>query len=111
MVMIRDGKGEPIYRDGFVRDITEGKMIEEALRESNKELEQFAYVCSHDLQEPLRRVTSFTQLLESRYKGKLDDDADDYIEFIVDGAKRMKTLIDDLLLFSSLPPNQKNLKM
>jgi PAS domain S-box-containing protein len=99
---IYNDQGEAVRVLGINMDITERKMIEDALRESNKELEQFAYVSSHDLQEPLRMVTSFTQLLERRYKGKLDDDADDYIEFIVDGAKRMKTLIDDLLLFSRL---------
>ena len=72
------------------------------LKMSNKELEQFAYVASHDLQEPLRMITSFTQLLEKRYKGQLDSDADDYISFVVDGAHRMKDLIDDLLEFSRL---------
>ena len=77
------------------------KLVSE-LKISNKELEHFAYVASHDLQEPLRMITSFTQLLEKRYKGQLDSDADDYIGFIVDGAHRMKDLIDDLLEFSRL---------
>jgi PAS domain S-box-containing protein len=77
------------------------------LKRSNKELEQFAYVASHDLQEPLRMVASFTQLLERRYKSQLDEDADDYIGFIVEGANRMKYLIDDLLAFSRLNTESK----
>jgi PAS domain S-box-containing protein len=89
------------------QDITERKQAEEALQEyaenlrrSNEDLERFAYVSSHDLQEPLRSIVSFSQLLERRYKGQLGTDADEYIEFIVEGGTRMQTLIQDLLAFS-----------
>ncbi|MFA6470392.1 MAG: PAS domain S-box protein [Candidatus Latescibacterota bacterium] len=84
------------------QDITERKKAEEKLRETNKELEQFAYVASHDLQEPLRSVNSFTELLERRYRDQLDERAKEYIGFIVDGASRMQRLIQDLLAFSKV---------
>ncbi|MGZ4857841.1 MAG: PAS domain S-box protein [Methanobacteriaceae archaeon] len=89
------------------RDITERKQAEEQLKEtinelerSNKELQSFAYITSHDLQEPLRTIASFTQLLERRYKGQLDENADEFMDYIVDAAVRMKDMIQGLLDYS-----------
>jgi PAS domain S-box-containing protein len=97
---IRNASGEIVGASSIARDITARKRAEDELRRSNAELEQFAYVASHDLQEPLRMVANYTELLGNRYKGRLDEKADKYIFYAVDGAKRMQRLVSDLLAYS-----------
>lgn len=95
-----DSKGNIKGFYSLASDITEKKQFEEELKRSNEDLEQFAYSASHDLKEPLRTVSGFIKLLQKRYKGRLDEKADEYIEYAVDGVSKMQRLIKDLLVYS-----------
>jgi signal transduction histidine kinase len=104
LTRIEEQNGEQSRAEAQLRALTT------ELARSNKELEQFAYVASHDLQEPLRMVSSYTQLLEQRYRGRLDSDAHEFINYAVDGARRMQRLINDLLEFSRVSTRGKPLQ-
>jgi len=97
---ITDADGEVTRAVVAFTDATERRETQRKLEESNERLEQFAYAASHDLQEPLRMVSSYLQLLESRYSDELDEDAEEFIEFAVDGAERMREMIEGLLEYS-----------
>lgn len=112
---IRDASGKIIHSAGMVHDITERRKAEDELRRnmydlkrSNEELQQFAYIASHDLQEPLRMIASYLQLIERRYKGKLDKDADEFIAFAVEGASRLQEMIIGLLAYSRVETKGKS---
>ena len=97
---VRDDAGDVFAALGISQNITERREYERKLKESNERLEQFAYAASHDLQEPLRMISSYLQLTERRYADELDEDGREFIEFAVDGAERMREMIDGLLDYS-----------
>jgi light-regulated signal transduction histidine kinase (bacteriophytochrome) len=117
-------EGKPLYIRGIFRDVSDRKRaqaeaaalvkdvqdINRRLETSNRELEDFAHIASHDLQEPLRKINSFGELLQESLKGKLDEDEYENLNFVIDGAKRMQAMIDDLLTYSSITTKAKPLQ-
>ncbi|HEY87885.1 MAG TPA: PAS domain S-box protein [Dehalococcoidia bacterium] len=117
-------EGKPLYIRGIFRDVSDRKRaqaeaaalvkdvqdINRRLETSNRELEDFAHIASHDLQEPLRKINSFGELLQESLKGKLDEDEYENLNFVIDGAKRMQAMIDDLLTYSSITTKAKSLQ-
>ncbi|MDB4766287.1 ATP-binding protein [bacterium] len=99
---VRDSSGKVVRMSGSIQDVTERKKFEEALYRSNHDLEQFAVIASHDLQEPLRKVASFCGLLKQEYTQQLDETGQQYLDFAIDGASRMSTLVQDLLRYSKI---------
>nr|WP_241431444.1 ATP-binding protein [Halobiforma lacisalsi] len=99
---LRNDGGEVFAGMLVVQDVTERREYQRKLEESNERLEQFAYSVSHDLQEPLRMVTSYLQLIENRYGDALDEDGEEFVEFAIDGAERMRQMIDGLLEYSRI---------
>ena len=99
---VQNSVGKVVRMSGSITDVTERKKFEEALKQSNHDLEQFAVIASHDLQEPLRKVASFCGLLQQEYSQQLDDDGRQYLDFAIDGASRMSTLVQDLLRYSKI---------
>lgn len=122
-IIIRDNQGRAVRMLGAMSDISYRKAYEKSLQElntslefqtrelahSNAELEQFAYMASHDLQEPLRMITNFITLLERKYEGALDEKAHQYIHFVVDGARRMRGIIMDLLTYSRVGKHEEEI--
>jgi len=106
MNVIRDESGDAVGYVKIMSDETARKQLQDSLSESNAALEQFAYVASHDLQEPLRTMSSFAQLLTNKYGGQLDGEADKFLRFIVDASERMSTLVHDLLEYARAATEQ-----
>jgi len=121
MSPVLDSQGNVVGILGIAKDITERKRAEEErepllkdlerinrrLEESNRELQDFVYVASHDLREPLHKITSFGTLLQDSLRGKLDEDQQEDFEFMIDGSKRMQAMIDDLLTYSRVTTKAK----